>query len=77
MQCRLRDEFEYAAEFGLVCPLILPSSPLPPPLQPARPRFSAFDAIKPTIHTITAEALWPGEVPEPPTEPGPEPQPPA
>ena len=29
MQRRQRDEFQYASEFGLVWPLILPSSPLP------------------------------------------------
>ena len=34
---RCRDEFQYAAEFGLAWPLTLPSSPLAPPSHPRYP----------------------------------------
>ena len=63
MRLRPRDEYQYAAQFGLAWPLILPSSPLPPPSSSARPRLTKPQRPKPTIHTVTHEP--PGSEPEP------------
>jgi glycosyltransferase involved in cell wall biosynthesis len=62
MRHRCRDEYQYAAEFGLAWPLILPSSPLPYTLQAARPRFARPQRAIPTIKTPTRR-------PPPPTQP--------
>jgi glycosyltransferase involved in cell wall biosynthesis len=53
---RPRDEYQYAATFGLAWPLTLPSSPLPAPARSLRPRFSKTHRQYLTIHSTSHEA---------------------
>jgi glycosyltransferase involved in cell wall biosynthesis len=55
MSRRPRDEYQYAATFGLAWPLTLASSPIPAPATPLRPRFSKTDRQYLTIHPTTHE----------------------
>lgn len=63
MRLRPRDEYQYAAEFGLVWPLTLASSPLPPPAEATRPRFAAPDKKRRTIVPTTREPPDPEPAP--------------
>jgi len=66
---RPRDEYEYAAAFGLAWPLTLPASPIPPPARPLRPRISKTERKLLTIHPTTHEPPPPPPIPV--EEPGP------
>jgi GT2 family glycosyltransferase len=66
MRRRTRDEYEYAAEFGLTWPLILASSPIPPPDEPTRPRFAEPKRAIPTIKTPTRRPPPPTPAPSKP-----------